>query len=147
MPEDHMNDRRTTCEEAMHHFLDFVNDPLSMDEDELDEYLENAGLNFAEFDDKLTQEIETSKKRARLIAARESRKAFVQQVSHALDLASMTLDEKRTEIQQRLGHLDGQAAKVFNRNYEDTEDEEDIDGLLEALRELDARSEENGHAG
>ena len=127
--------------------MDFVNDPLSMDEDELDEYLENAGLNFAEFDDKLTQEIETSKKRARLIAARESRKAFVQQVSHALDLASMTLDEKRTEIQQRLGHLDGQAAKVFNRNYEDTEDEEDIDGLLEALRELDARSEENGHAG
>ncbi|HQU19462.1 MAG TPA: hypothetical protein PLA92_10485 [Fimbriimonadaceae bacterium] len=111
-----------------------------MSEAELDAYLSEAGLDFEKFNTRLTNDLDVAVRKARLIASRSERATFFGAAKHVIDLAAMTLDQKRTEIQARLGLLSGNAALVYNRNYENVEDEDDLDDLLSDLRSLDERA-------
>ena len=143
MSKDQNSSRRTTPKEALTSFLTFIEeDPASMDRDELDAYLAESGFDFAVFNERLTRDIEQAVKKARLIEAKASRDRFVHRVRQVVSTAAMTIEEKRAEIQQRLGLLGGQAAGVFNRNYENAEDEEGLDSLLADLRALDDRTQD-----
>jgi hypothetical protein len=52
------NSRRATPEEALSSFLSFANDPATMDEEELDAYLADAGFDFEAFSVRLSKDIE-----------------------------------------------------------------------------------------
>jgi len=131
-------------EESLNNLLAFLDeDPLEMNEAELDLYLDEAGLDFQKFNTRLTSDMETAVKKARLSSARANRASFLTKAKHAIDIAGMTIEQKRAEIQQRLGLLDGNAALVYNRNYETAEDEDDLDDLLSDLRSLDERADDD----
>ena len=144
MRKDEMNDRRLNQDEALAEFISYVEDPRLMDEEELDLFLAEAGFDLAAFDKRLDADIEKALRKAQLSEARASRAQFLRnQVRRAAETIAMTLEEKRSEIERRLGLLgSGQAAAVFNRNYESAADEEDLDDLLESLRALDERSDD-----
>ncbi|MGV3615753.1 MAG: hypothetical protein ACO1SV_10505 [Fimbriimonas sp.] len=143
MRKEEMNERRLSPDEAMAEFVSYVEDPRLMDDEEVSTFLAEAGFDFATFDARLSADIDLAKKQARLAEARESRGNFLKRAQRAAEDVVLSLDEKRAEIQQRLGLLGGQSAAVFNRNYQDAEDEEDIDDLLESLRALDERADGN----
>ncbi len=126
---------------AMTDFLGFITDAREMEEDELDEFLDMLSIDFSEFDARLSKHIERAKGKAELNQATENRTMFKSRLQTYACTLAMSLEEKRLEIEQRLGLLgEGQAATVFNRNYKEAEGD-DLDGLLEALRALDERAD------
>lgn len=132
---------------AMRSFLSFVTDARLMEEDELDELLSEVGIDYAAFDARLTNDIERAKGKAFLKQASVNRGAFKDRIQRKVSTFAMSLEEKRREIEQRLGLLgNGQAATMFNRNYENAEDD-DLDGLLESLRALDERADAKNDEG
>ncbi len=146
MQNNHNNKRRQSPEESLSAFLGFLDeDPVQMTEVELDAYLTEAGLDFEKFNNRLTADIELATKKARLATAKAERRTFLSAAKQRFALAAMSLEEKRAEIQDRLGLLSGNAASVYNRNYDDAVDEEDLDDLLTGLRSLDERGDNNAN--
>ncbi len=148
MRKDELNSRRLSPDEALAEFIRYVEDPDFMDDEELDTCMAEAGADLVAFGKRLDADIERALKKARLAEAGESRSRFmmtrIRQVGHQI---TMSLEEKRAEIKRRLGlQGSGQAAAVFNRNYENAADEQDIDDLLESLRALDERAGESDDA-
>lgn len=143
MRNDQNDKRRASTEESLSTMLTFLDDdPANMSEAELDAYITEAGLDFKAFNDQLTSAMDLGIKKARLGAARSGRATFLESAGRFVDATAMTLEEKRVEIQQRLGLLSENAAAVYNRNYENAEDEEDVDALLADLRSLDERTDQ-----
>lgn len=144
MQNDHNEKRRQSPEDSLNTFLAFLDeDPTQMTEGELNAYLGEAGLDFEKFNARLANDIELAMKKARLALAKSERLTFLGAAKQVIDLAAMSLEQKRAEIRERLGLLSGNAAAVYNRNYENAEDEEDLDDLLTGLRSLDERADGN----
>lgn len=143
MQKNHNNKRRESSEQSLSTFLAFLDDdPTQMTEIELDAYLREAGLDFEKFNIRLTKDIELALKKARLATAQSDRQTFLSSAEQVLDLAALSVEQKKAEIQERLGLLTGSAALVYNRNYEGIEDE-DLDEFLTGLRSLDERNQGN----
>ena len=131
-------------QDSLKNLLAFLDeDPAVMTEAEIDEYLGEAGFNFEAFSARLNESIELATRGSRLAGARSDRARFLSRAKEWIDLATMTLEQKREEIQARLGLLGGSAAAVYNRNYENTTGEDGLDELLRDLRSLDERAEDH----
>lgn len=144
MSKENPNGRKTTPEQALTNFLEVIDDPRTMESEELDAMLNEAGFDFRAFQERLSKDITVTKNKARLAKAGEARARFMNKVRGGFNLAAMSLEEKRAEIQRRLSLLGPEAALVYNRNYEGVDEEEDVDGTLEALMELDIRQGVDG---
>ena len=130
------------ADQALSQFMDFVEDPLLGDEEEALELLQGAGFNFDAFNARLSTTIEQATKKARLNEARVSREGFVARTKRSVSSLAISLEEKKAEIEQRLGMIGGLAAARYHRNFQETNDETEIDDLLQTLRELDERIED-----
>ena len=135
------DNRRASPQDSLSNLLAFLDeDPAVMAEEELDEYLSEAGFDFLAFTNRLNEDIELAIRSSRLVEARSNRATFLSRAKELIDLATMSVEQKREEIQARLGLLGGSAAAVYNRNYENTADEDGLDELLHDLRSLDERA-------
>lgn len=135
---------RASPQDSLNNLLAFLDeDPTVMAEEEIDEYLSEAGFDFPAFNHRLNESIELATRSSRLVEARSNRATFLSRAKESIDLATMNVEQKREEIQARLGLLGGSAAAVYNRNYENTADEDGLDELLHDLRSLDQRAEDH----